>query len=100
MVCVQVYIYVIYLIIQTLFWILFFGLKVDFVYFLVLLVFIGIIYLLCNYKYYTVANILIGISMLYGIGTDIYSLTHREFATAERKRIANSEKHLKSVKMP
>ena len=86
MICIQALIYTIYVIIQTLILIHFFEYRFNLGYLFLDLVFIGIIYLLCEYKYYSVANVLVGISIIYSLlVTDLYSLVNKNFANTERK---------------
>ena len=89
MICIQLKIYVIYLIIQTLFAVFFFGFDINLISIIIPILFISIIYLLCHFKYDPIANVLIGITIISGIALDIYSLTHRKFANVERQRLAD-----------
>ena len=76
MVCHQLMIYVTYIIIQVFMMVAFIPqsllLGVDIINALVTS---GIIYLLCQYKHYTVANVLVGIAIVFGVGTELVALT-------------------------
>ena len=75
MVCPQVKIYVTYFVIQILISVALVG-SVG-IHIVGPLVFTGTLYLLCEYKHYTVANVLVTIAILLGVIVDLYSLTHR-----------------------
>ena len=84
MVCLQVMIYVIYIIIQTLLSVAVFGslalgtYQTLPIHIIGPVVFTGILYLLCSYKHYTIANILLGLTIILGVLGDVYGFTHKD----------------------
>ena len=76
MFCKQMHVYVTYIIVQTIFSLVVFGpIKLQI---FGPLVFLGILYLLCDYKQFKIANILVGLTIFLGVTVDIYSLLNRK----------------------
>ena len=42
------------------------------------LVFLGVLYLLCKYKHFTIANVLVALAVVLGIIVDIYALSNQK----------------------
>ena len=76
MVCLQVVIYVLYIIIHSLVLVTLIGL--DRINILGPLVFTGLLYVLCDYKYFTLANILVGFAILLGIFAEIFAFEYKD----------------------
>lgn len=76
MFCKQMQLYLTYIIVQTIFSLVVFGpIKLQI---FGPLVFLCILYLLCNYKQFKIANILVGLTIFLGVTVDIYSLLNRK----------------------
>ena len=75
MFCQQMKIYIVYIIVQSLI-----SLAISGVAKLEIfgpLVFLGMLYLLCKYKQFTVANVLVALTIVLGIAVDVYALSNR-----------------------
>lgn len=84
MVCVQLKVYIAYIVLQNLIGLAILGgagLRI-----LGPLLFSGLIYLLCSYKHFKVANVLVGITLVFGVLADLYAFTH----VAQVKKVAKS----------
>ena len=44
------------------------------------LVFLGILYFLCKYKHFTIANVLVALAVVLGVIVDIYALSNQRAA--------------------
>ena len=77
MVCLQVKIYIVYYIIQTILGIIIMGSKTTNIF--GGLIGVGVIYILCKYNYTTVANVLLTLSIVLGTYVDIYGIFHPKY---------------------
>ena len=95
MVCVQIKAYLVFLVIQTLISVALVG-PVG-LHIFGPLVFLCILYLLCKYKHFTVANVLVAVTVVLGIGVDLYALTDRR---AIKHELHIQAEHRDKVKKP
>ena len=77
MVCLQVKIYIGYYIIQTILGIIIMGYKTTNIF--SGLIGVGVISMLCEWKYETVANVLLTLSLVLGAYVDIYGIFHPKY---------------------
>lgn len=76
MFCSPMKAYIVYIIIQTIIAVAIMG--TDGVQIVGPALFAGALYLLCKYKHFKVANVLVALSITLGVIADIYALTHKK----------------------
>jgi cell shape-determining protein MreD len=76
MVCSQIKIYMAYIVVQIIIMVMVVG--PSEIKLIAPLLFIGLLYVLCQYNHKKLANILLGIIIGFGVLMDIYALTHKK----------------------
>ena len=101
MFCAQVEIYVIYIVIQTFIAIGLLGMEFNWTYILSPLITISVVYVLCKYKYYTIANTFIGTVIVFGGILDLLLLVFPNFLNRIKQKIQSIQmsKHLLHIQM-
>ena len=73
MFCIQMQVYVVFIILQTIISITMMGMSGLQIF--GPLLFLGILYLLCQYKHFKIANVLLGLTIILGVFADLYILS-------------------------